>query len=207
MNAWGFWAAVVQSIASIAWPAALVSAVWILRDDIRRLLPYAQIKVGANELSFGKNIQAALDQARLSEVTNEAHLPEKDLGATRSLTSLSDDVLREKVIECVKDLRAMAFKFNSERNISLTTNSRADFEQYTRELLSQSERQRHEFQSTLFPIARALYEELLKRTNGKGAAAQRDQMYDFVFEHGSLAGPDPLGEAAARLEQLARNLG
>lgn len=208
MNAWGFWASVVQSIASIAWPAALISVVWILREDIRRLLPYAQLKFGSNEISFGKHIQDALDQARLSEATNEVHLVEMDLGATRNLTNLSDDDLRKQVLECAKDLREMGFKFRSERDSSRRiTSSPEQFAEYTNELNNQSERQRHEFQSTLFPIARALHEELLKRLKSKSIEAEPDHMYDFVFESGSLAGPDPLGEAAARLEQLARMLG
>ncbi|OOO15672.1 hypothetical protein [Agrobacterium pusense] len=208
MNGWGFAAAIVQSIASMAWPGAIISVVWILKDDIRRLLPYAHLKVGENELSFAKHIQEAIDQARLSEATNEAHSSEIDLGATRSLENVPDDALRQKVLECVTDMRKMSFKFNSERNSLLhRERSEDNFSDYTNEIIGLHDRQRLEFQTTLFPMARALHEQLLKRLNERGVDASSDRGYDFVFEHGSLAGPNPLDEAALRLEELARLLG
>lgn len=207
MNAWGFWAAVVQSIASAAWPVAFISAVWILRKDIRRLLPYAQLKFAGNEISF-RRIQEVIDQARLSEVTNEAPANEEELGATQNFSNLSDQDLRKKVLECANDLRKMDFKFSSEKEVPRRYGrSSEEFAEYAKELITQSDRQRNEFQSTLFPITRALHEELLARLATRDVKVQPDYNSDFVFEHGSLAGPNPLGAAAARLEQLSRMLG
>lgn len=47
-----FFASIVQSLASLAWPAAVVASVWIFRNDIRPLLPRFRVKHKDTEVSF-----------------------------------------------------------------------------------------------------------------------------------------------------------
>jgi hypothetical protein len=44
MNWLDFWASVISSITSLAWPAAVVTAVWIFRGELRPLLPRLHLK-------------------------------------------------------------------------------------------------------------------------------------------------------------------
>jgi len=57
MNGYGLVAVIVQSIASLAWPAALVAAVWLFRSRLAELLPLLRVKHKDWEASF------RLDQA------------------------------------------------------------------------------------------------------------------------------------------------
>ncbi|MER8852186.1 DUF4145 domain-containing protein [Mesorhizobium australicum] len=52
MNWLEFWASVIASVASLAWPAAVVAAVWLFRGEIRPLLPRLRLKHKDTEISF-----------------------------------------------------------------------------------------------------------------------------------------------------------
>jgi Domain of unknown function (DUF4145) len=52
MNGYGLTAAIVQSIASLAWPAAVLAGLWIYRDSLVRLLPLLTVKHKDWEASF-----------------------------------------------------------------------------------------------------------------------------------------------------------
>jgi hypothetical protein len=52
MNGYGLIAAIAQSIASLAWPAALVAIVWLFRRRLEDLLPKLQAKYKDFEISF-----------------------------------------------------------------------------------------------------------------------------------------------------------
>jgi hypothetical protein len=52
MNGFGLIAAIVQSIASLAWPAALVAIVWLFRGRLEDLLPKLQARYKDLEISF-----------------------------------------------------------------------------------------------------------------------------------------------------------
>lgn len=65
MNYLDFFASVIGSITSLAWPAAVVAAVWLFSGEIRPLLPRLKLKHKDTEISF------RLDEA---EKTIE-HLP------------------------------------------------------------------------------------------------------------------------------------
>jgi Domain of unknown function (DUF4145) len=52
MNLYGLIASVVQSVASLAWPAAVVIAVWMFREKIGKLLPLIHVKHSNWEASF-----------------------------------------------------------------------------------------------------------------------------------------------------------
>ena len=52
MNGFGLIAAIVQSLASLAWPAALVAIVWLFRSRLEDLLPKLQARYKDLEISF-----------------------------------------------------------------------------------------------------------------------------------------------------------
>ncbi|WP_411196518.1 DUF4145 domain-containing protein [Rhizobium sp.] len=52
MNYLDFFASVISSITSLAWPAAVVASVWIFRNDLRPLLPRMRLKHKDTEFSF-----------------------------------------------------------------------------------------------------------------------------------------------------------
>ncbi|MGX9120368.1 DUF4145 domain-containing protein [Mesorhizobium sp. BHbsci] len=52
MNYLDFFASVISSITSLAWPAAVVTAVWLFRGEIRPLLPRLHLKHNETEISF-----------------------------------------------------------------------------------------------------------------------------------------------------------
>ncbi len=57
MDGYQFIASLVQSIISLAWPVALVAAVWLFREKITELLPFLRLKYKDLDVSF------RLDQA------------------------------------------------------------------------------------------------------------------------------------------------
>jgi Domain of unknown function (DUF4145) len=52
MNLYGLIASIVQSVASLAWPAAFAFAVWIFRRKLVELLPFFRLKHKDWEVSF-----------------------------------------------------------------------------------------------------------------------------------------------------------
>jgi hypothetical protein len=52
MNWLDFFASVVASITSLAWPLAMVAAVWMFRGEIRPLLPRLRLKHKETEITF-----------------------------------------------------------------------------------------------------------------------------------------------------------
>lgn len=52
VNYLDFFASVISSITSLAWPAAFVGAVWLFRGEIRPLLPRLKLKHKETEISF-----------------------------------------------------------------------------------------------------------------------------------------------------------
>ncbi|MEI9417564.1 DUF4145 domain-containing protein [Mesorhizobium sp. Cs1321R2N1] len=59
MNYLDFFASVISSITSLAWPAAFVGAVWIFRGEIRPLLPRLYLKHKDTEVSFRQRLEEA----------------------------------------------------------------------------------------------------------------------------------------------------
>jgi chromatin segregation and condensation protein Rec8/ScpA/Scc1 (kleisin family) len=59
-----FISSIVQSLVSLAWPAALVVAVWLFREKLTELLPQLRAKYKDVEISF-KLDQAEKEAARL----------------------------------------------------------------------------------------------------------------------------------------------
>ena len=52
MDGYQFSAAIVQSIVSLAWPAAFIGAVWLFRGRLMELLPLLKLKHKETEISF-----------------------------------------------------------------------------------------------------------------------------------------------------------
>jgi Domain of unknown function (DUF4145) len=52
MNGYQFVASLVQSLVSLAWPAALIFCVWLFRGKVIELLPHLQAKYKGLEFSF-----------------------------------------------------------------------------------------------------------------------------------------------------------
>jgi hypothetical protein len=44
VNGYGLTASIIQSIVSLAWPAAIVAIVWLFRDKLVDLLPLLRVK-------------------------------------------------------------------------------------------------------------------------------------------------------------------
>ena len=204
-NGWALAAVFVQSLASLAWPASIAGAVWILRKDIGKLLPGMHLKHGDTEFSF-RRLSELVEQVQLHEAqkltvaTEPTRLPSN---ATSELSGMSNDELRLAVEDCALKMREMEMDFRRARAIHFHS-SASDWSAHTQRLLDESDNQQFRWQTALLPEARALRDELLMRL---GSAAQGDRLHtDFVFDHGSLAGASPLNEAALRLEQLARQL-
>ncbi|RUX97159.1 MULTISPECIES: DUF4145 domain-containing protein [unclassified Mesorhizobium] len=59
MNYLDFFASVIGSITSLAWPAAVVTAVWLFRGEIRPLLPRLHLKHKDTEISFHRRLEDA----------------------------------------------------------------------------------------------------------------------------------------------------
>lgn len=203
-SAWGFAAVVVQSLAAVAWPGALICVVWLLRDDLRKLLPNLSVRHGDLEFSF-KRISQLVDAVQEHTVNQErldiALPPPSD--ATANLQSLGDDELRLKVEDCALQMREMEQRFRQEREEDYRKEREHDWMRTTETLLKASDRHRYEWQTALLPKAVALRDELLRRLGE--SQSDHDFNYDHVFQ-GSLAGPDPLNQGALRLEQMARRL-
>lgn len=204
MNGYALTAVIIQSIASLAWPAAIVASVYLFRSQLAELLPRLQIKHGESEVSFSR-IGKLIEKVQEHEATRvqSIDLPPPSTSVT-NLSSLSDDALRLKVEDTALKMREMESRFKSE-DLKFQTRFRvrANWEDETEQLLASSDRRRHEWQTTLLPDAVALRDELIRRL---GTEIEVDtQRSNFVF-HGMLAGPYPLNEAALTLERLARNL-
>ena len=54
MNGYGVIAVIIQSVASLAWPAAFVFAVWLFRKELVGLLPLLRVKHKDWEASFDR---------------------------------------------------------------------------------------------------------------------------------------------------------
>ncbi|KOF14599.1 hypothetical protein AC244_26580 [Ensifer adhaerens] len=163
------------------------------------------LKHGETEIG----VRQIVDQVQVHEAQKVSELtPSRPPStSTEDLSLLSDNQLRIRVEDCALQMRELEQKFRanrSHRNIG----SRS-WEEETQKLLEESDRQRHEWQTTLQPVAIALRDELLRRTSRNGdTSSSYDKMTTAAtFEHGMLAGVSPLGEAALYLEKLARDLG
>ncbi len=203
-NAWGFWATLVQSIASLGWPCALFGAVWVLREDIRKLLPNLRVSHNGTEIAFTQaRAKELVELVQKNEALQITAAPANL--ATMNLSTLSNMDLRLAVEDCAIKMREMEREFKNETNggTFFFARNTDEFETYTQKLIDQSNDQRHRWQSQLMPTAVGLRDELLKRLKKE---EQSSHSLARVAFNGMLAGVSPLNEAALYLERLAREL-
>jgi hypothetical protein len=74
MNGYGLTAALVQSVVSLAWPAALIVSVWMFRERLAALLPLLRVKHKDWEASFRLD-QAEKEAASLPPTPEDAKKP------------------------------------------------------------------------------------------------------------------------------------
>lgn len=130
-----------------------------------------------------------------------------------NLSRITNAQLRAVATQCIFRIQALSKAFgqwNSGRlrHFHSTSESEAErqaaWEAETYKLMSDSHAQRQIWQHNLWPKARAIKEELNRRLNGE-APYPRDEI-SVAINHGMLAGPHPLAEAAAEIESLVRRL-
>lgn len=205
MNGYGLAAVIIQSVASLAWPAAIVASVYIFRSKLGELLPRLQIKHGESQVSFARigELVEQVQEHEVSEINKAAiTLSAQPSAATANLTTLSNDEIRIRVEDVALKMRELELRFRRERDVPRTTSD--NWADTTAAYLEQSSRQNSEWQTTLLPEAAALREEMLRRLGENAPSDSRHASH--TIEYGSLAGASPLGEAALYLEQLARSL-
>src|SRR5438270_2509576 len=71
MNGYALAAEIIKAIASLAWPAAFVAAVWLFREKLIELLPNLRVKHKDWEVSFRLN-EAEKEARSLPPVAPEA---------------------------------------------------------------------------------------------------------------------------------------
>lgn len=115
MNGYGLLAVIVQAIASLAWPAAFVFAVWLFRRKLQELLPLFQVKHKEWEISFRLD-QAEKEAAELPQTDAKAQQPPPTPEEQDRFNQLVDVSPRAAVLELRRELedavRNAAFRLN-----------------------------------------------------------------------------------------------
>jgi hypothetical protein len=121
MNGYGLIAAIVQSIISLAWPAALVTIVWLFRTRLEDLLPKLQAKYKDFEISFRLE-QAEKEAAALPPPSTP---PNPDLEPTPEERSrfeqIADISPRAAIMELRRELEEYLRSVAIESNITSST--------------------------------------------------------------------------------------
>ncbi|GEL44190.1 hypothetical protein MEX01_47810 [Methylorubrum extorquens] len=129
----------------------------------------------------------------------------RPLSAVDDVSSLSVSELRSSVSDLAGKMREFEEKWRAERNVD-------DWEEgWQARSLAQSTRRQADWRSELQPQAVMLLNEMRRRL-GQPQSHEGEAIYrmpDFALmpiEQGSLAGANPLHEAAMEMERLARSL-
>ncbi|RVE83326.1 hypothetical protein [Sinorhizobium meliloti] len=200
MDGYSFVASLVSSFASVAWPAAAVALFLGSKKEIFALMArVARFKIGENEASFFEAVELAKEQAInevIAQKKNEPHGPEVE-----TFEGLPVEELKARVLELTRKMRNWELERSHQRMALLY--SRGDFDELTKHYLATSLEQNHHWQTVFQPTALALEEAILHRLGRKKNPLERG---DTAIDYGTLAGPDPVTEAANYLERLAREL-
>lgn len=121
------------------------------------------------------------------------------------LRAVKSDEIRKRVFEVASRMRAMENAFNEARKAFPPIATKTDWDADLKRSIAQRSEQINRWRTDLHPEALALWQEMLRRTYGAPPYPQ-DSRTSFALGQASLAGPIPLIEAAAGLEELARNL-
>jgi hypothetical protein len=152
--------------------------------------------------------QAALleEVQKLSAAVPLAVVP----ASARNLMMVSTADLRRMASDIAQRMRAMEHSFKRNDPAEITFRHET-FQKLSSRLIAQHYERELRWQSDLQPEAAAIWFEMYGRVYG--ASSEHDRRYNpnyhygyMVIERGSLAGPTPLADAAANLEDLARRL-
>jgi hypothetical protein len=130
-----------------------------------------------------------------------------------NLSGITNSQLKAVATQCIFRIRALAEAFgqwNSKRFQRLHTadeseeERRAAWNAETSKMIDDSDAQRRIWQHNLWPKARAIKEELDRRLDGEAPYPKRK--ISVAIDHGMLAGPHPLADAAAEIESLVRRV-
>jgi hypothetical protein len=108
MNGYQFTASLVQSIASLAWPAAIVVAVWLFRDKLTELLPLLRFRYKDLDVSFRLD-QAEQEAAQLPPPRPAAEQPTPE--ERSRFEQIADLSPRAAILELRNDLEEAIRRF------------------------------------------------------------------------------------------------
>jgi hypothetical protein len=111
MDGYQFLASVLQSLVSLAWPAALFACVWIFREKLNALLPMLRMKYKDFDLSFYRWESAEREAAKLtaSPETPEAQPTPEETNRFEQIAKLSPRAaLLEMRVNLEEEVRSFA---------------------------------------------------------------------------------------------------
>lgn len=126
-----------------------------------------------------------------------------DKGIPENLSGMSDGQLKAVATQCIYRIKALAESFEKWNSHRFSQRDE-DWDASTKRLLEDSSSQKAIWQNELWPKALAIREELCIRVHGEPPWPSNERT--VAIEHGMLAGPHPLADAAAHLELLVRRL-
>lgn len=126
----------------------------------------------------------------------------------------SNSELKARTTQCILRMRVTSSNFRMQRSASIYSRRSSsqsseeerqeEWERERNRSLEQSNEQHMVWNGGLRPIAIALRDELQRRIFGEPPYPTEHRM--IALDHGMLAGPDPIGDAAVGLESLIRQL-
>lgn len=195
MDGYQLIAAIIDSISKIAWPLAVATCVWLLRVEIRNLLPHTYVKHGEFEMGFnvGQNIALKQISTPLTPLNS----------STKNLGKLTNSEIKEHACAITKELRDFQNKIRSRDTYTFNL-SNQDWDRYVKNLEKKANKDLHEWRSKFQPDAVAIKNELLRRIGtDHGIDLSHAQA---ALDFGMLAGPSPVNDAALAIEELCRAL-
>ncbi|WP_271300618.1 hypothetical protein [Sphingomonas sp. CV7422] len=126
--------------------------------------------------------------------------------SVRNLENEPNGRVARLVFELTRSMREWALDYAERRSatIYLPSRNREEWEEGTRKMMAQSAQDTAEFNERFRPEALALRHEMQRRLGGRYTPAHRHTA--VALDHGMLAGVNPVDEAAAYLEDMARQL-
>lgn len=154
-----------------------------------------------------QDVSSKLDALLERQVPEPVNIPP----SLQNLTNLSSDQIRQAVALLVTRMRQFGANVKERNSTTMLSRNRAnlsneeakrDFDAMTERLLRDHNAQNSEFNAAYRPEALAYRDEMRRRLR-----IINSKTHDSVaLDYGMLAGTDPVEEAAASLEDLARQL-